>query len=199
MDNSAVLSFWLISCEPDQTILEDIINRMAKQYDSVAFCPHVTLLTIPSAVALSHLVSPNVLPQDRSSIDWKKVLHPIMESFSPFSLGIEGVQSGSTFAKTIFAQLNATAKLLSLVDCIHQIVNPFPLASHQIDPHVSLLYQQLDERTKQGIVQTTKISQTSLHFDEIQVIQAPAQFETMQDISSLQRLYSQKMKQHILG
>ena len=198
-----LLSFWLIPIESERLLLQSLINQMAQRYQSSTFCPHLTLFSTPITAlndplrSASSFFSPS---EDRSTRLWDHHLDPILNQCPPVSLNATSVQWGQTFAKTVFIQLETTLTLQRLIQHLQQSVlqstqesvDPAPIGGslgQTIDPHVSLIYQQMDDITKAAIAQSTMWDQRRLSFSELQIVQAPAQFETQEDVKTLRCIY----------
>lgn len=187
------LSFWLIPAKDDRQVLKTIIDQLAHTYDCVSFCPHVTLFTLPTAVVMTHYAAVTrsegtVL----SLINWQSYLRSAISRIPSFSLRAETIQSGEAFAKTVFVQLELTSTLLRSIDHLRQAVTSNTIEGH-IDPHISLIYGAFTPEKKQAIAHGIRIPQQSILFKEIQVVQAPTQFETSADVGSLRCLYAQSL------
>lgn len=165
-------SFWLIPKAPDLDDFQDIINALAARFNTVSFCPHVTLYSGPVS----------------STFDVQAVLVELSSTRS-LELEISGVHYESHFAKTLYIQLKQSPVLSKL---IHRLVEAIPQAQiPALDPHVSLLYNDLDDATQQALTQKILLSRPTIQFDQIQVIAASQTFETQEHVSSLRCVYSQ--------
>lgn len=188
------LSFWLIPAKEERKMLQKIIDQLAQKYESISFCPHVTLFTIPTATAIDHYES--ITRSEVTSLSlmrWSTYIGPSITTISPFSLRIGNVLSGVPFAKTVFVQLEPTSSLLTYIAHLKQAMNVCSDHEDRIDPHVSLIYGAFTAEHKQAIARSIHIPQSTLHFEEIQVVQAPAQFETYTDVRSLKCIYAQSL------
>ena len=189
MAKDPLLSFWLIPTKEDRATLQTMIHQLAEQYGSVGFYPHVTLVTIPVTTVLSHLSIQDPL-NDISPNTWTTYLTPSITNIKPLSLKIQGVHSSHEFAKTVFCRLEKTQTLLKVIKYLQQAMGQ-DSDPDLIDPHVSLIYQSLEPQTKEAIARSIYVPQHTFHFDEIQIIEAPPQFETLADVKQLRCLHSQ--------
>ncbi|MEL6231464.1 MAG: hypothetical protein AAFR24_16265 [Cyanobacteria bacterium J06627_3] len=165
-------SFWLVPQESDLTYFQGLISALAERFGTVPFCPHVTLYSGP-------------LP---SAVDVKNVC-AALSSVCPVELQVLGLNHDSRFSKTLYIQLKPTPRLSQLVDCL---VAAIPNAQRPIlDPHVSLLYHQLDVVTKQALMSTVSLPRTALRFNQVQAVAAPQNFETQAHVASLRCVHSQ--------
>ncbi len=120
-------SYWLLPAEPAAAALQAQITRLAGQYGAVSFEPHVTLYTGPSddAEAAATLAS-------------------LRRSFRPLTLVPRVVAQSSRLTKTLYIHLELTSELAALAAAIKDRARQ-PSNSRLDDPHVSLLYQRIDE------------------------------------------------------
>ena len=195
MNPSPLLSFWLLPSREEREALQTIICQLAQQYESVKFCPHLTLFTISmDQVLAAHLGGDHLLGSDRllMEIDWETYFRPGISSIQPLSLVVQNIYSGSEFSKTVFIRLNSTPTLLDTITHLRRTASKAaPVCSPVIDPHISLIYQTLDVETKDAIARSIDLPQAIFHFNEIQIRQAPSRFESSTDVKQLQCLYSQ--------
>ena len=166
-------SFWLVPQEPDLTYFRDTINALAKRFGTVPFSPHVTLYSgaVPSSINIGTLLASDL---------------PAVE---PLELHVVNLRHESRFSKTFYVQLVPSPLLIQLVD---SLVAAIPNAQPPIlDPHVSLLYHNLDPDTKQTLVDTITLPRSTIRFDQVQAIAAPQNFETQAHVSSLRCVHRQ--------
>jgi putative hydrolase of the HAD superfamily len=169
------VSFWLVPEEGDRQTFQTLINALAHRYDTVPFLPHVTLYSGPCSV----------LP----TLD--ALLDQAIQGISPFELEIAGLRYSRRFSKTLFVQLRPTDTLHRLATRLRQTL-PHP-TGYDFDPHLSLIYQVLDEATQQTLVETIALPKATIGFDEVQAVATPESFETLSDIKSLRRLYTKSL------
>ncbi|MEM9214292.1 MAG: hypothetical protein AAGD25_08080 [Cyanobacteria bacterium P01_F01_bin.150] len=191
------ISVWLIPTETDRAFLQSLISQIAQQYQSVAFCPHVTLFSVPVTKINQNLVSsPLSSPWDLSEIDWDEHLSIVLSKFSPFFLKTIHIGWGRTFAKTVFVQLETTSTLLAFIQAMRNSITQGPATQaieQIIDPHISLIYKHLDNKRKVAIAQSTTLHQHTFGFSEFQIVKAPSQFETQEDVQALRCIYRQTL------
>lgn len=194
------VSVWLIPSRTDRLPLQSIINQLAQYHHSVAFCPHLTLFSAPvTALAPSLALSSSSTIWHGGGIHWAHHLSPVLDTLTPFALRVTGVKWGQPFAKTVFLHLETTPSLLTFIQALQPVILQTPIADsitqalQNVDPHISLIYKKLDKRTKVAIAQSIRISQPTICFNKLQIIQAPAQFETQADVQSLRCIYRKEL------
>lgn len=163
-------SFWLIPQEPDLTDLQTIIQTLASRFGTIPFCPHVTIYSGPV----------------NSEVDIKQV-SASLTPMDPIELGIIRLAHETRFSKTLYVQLQSSPLLTQLVE---QLVATLPNAQRPA-PHISLLYHRLAAVTKQEIIDTIVLPRLTVRFNQIQVIAAPKNFETQEDVAKLRCVHSQ--------
>ncbi|MEO0868368.1 MAG: 2'-5' RNA ligase family protein [Cyanobacteria bacterium J06642_11] len=174
----AYYSFWLVPQTPDLEDFQGIINTLSKRFNTVPFCPHVTLYSGP-------------VP---SELDLQTVLAELgsMARMARFELGILGVDHSDRFAKSLYVQLQPAPFLDQLVSAL---VTTIPDAQMPVlDPHLSLLYHNLDEANKQKLTRAISLSRSTIRFNQVQVMAAPQTFETQEHVSSLRCVQQQLLR-----
>jgi len=122
-----VFSYWLIPAEPVGATLRARIAQLAERYDAVAFDPHVTLYSGPS--------------DDREVAE---TLDFLRTSFRPLTLVPFVIAQSARLTKTLYIRLELSSELASLAGAIKGKARE-PSGSTLDDPHVSLLYQAIEE------------------------------------------------------
>lgn len=165
-------SVWLVPQAPDLTYFQGLINTLAERFGTVPFCPHVTLYSglLPPAVDVNQMCA-------------------ALAAAGPIELEAIGLRHESRFSKTLYVQLNQTAALTRLVNCL---VHAIPKAQQpELDPHLSLLYHSLEAVTKQTLIDTITLPRATIQFNQLQVIAAPQNFETQEHVANLRCVHSQ--------
>lgn len=122
-----LFSYWLLPAEPVAAALQAQIADLAARYDAVAFEPHVTLYSGPSDDG-----------EVAATLDF------LRQSFRPLRLTPFVVAQSSRLTKTLYVRLELTSELTALAATIKGRARR-PSDSRLDDPHVSLLYQRIDE------------------------------------------------------
>lgn len=164
-------SLWLVPQEPDLAYFQAIINRLAKRFDTLPFCPHVTLYSgpLPPAIDLQQVCA--ALPA------------------KPLVLEVQRLSHAPRFAKTLYVQLGQSP---TLTQWVRHLVAAIPQAQDPVlDPHISLLYHRLDAAAKQTLMETISLPRPTITFNQVQVIAAPQNFETQKHVSQLHCVHRQ--------
>ena len=165
-------SFWLIPQEPDLSYFQTLISGLANRFGTVSFCPHVTLY--------SGFVPTDLDIQQRCAV---------LANCSPIGLEVVHLAHETRFSKTLYVQLRTALDLTQLVDRL--MVDMSSPQTTTLDPHVSLLYHQLDTAIKETLVKKITLPRTTIRFNQLQVIAAPQNFETQEHVSKLRHVHSQ--------
>ena len=168
-------SFWLVPQESDLKYFQAIINRLAERFDTVPFSPHVTLYSgpLPTTIPVSQVCG-------------------TLAAISPIELEIAQLSYEARFSKTLYVQLHQTSLFTQLV---MRLVHGIPQAQMpMLDPHISLLYHNsLDMATKQALIPSIPLPESTIWFNQIQVIATPKNFETQEHVASLRCVHSQRL------
>lgn len=169
----AHVSFWLVPAEGDCALLQSMIGSLTQAHGAAPFLPHVTLYSGPSP----------------DGISIEALLAEATQGLPPLELKIEDIRHSGVFTKTVFIQLANISPLTQLANRIREgVPNP---SEYSFDPHVSLIYQYLDEATREQIAASISIPQTTLKFDQVQAIGSLDTFETQEDVRTLRCLCRQ--------
>lgn len=146
--DSLRISFWLVPAEADRPWLEEIINRLAAEFNAPRFTPHITLL--------STKLSQDELPQ--------QIIETAARGFTPISLKASGLDHGPERFKSVFIRF-ANDMLAPLNRTLASFCS-FP-GSYQLDAHLSLLYRQLTPVVRERIISDLLLPTSPILFDTI--------------------------------
>lgn len=145
---SSKIAFWLVPAEPDRFFLEEIINRLADDYNAPRFIPHITLW-------VTHLEKEES-PQ--------KIVEAATRGVAPFRLETIDLDHGPDRFKSIFIRFNTKA-VLPLSRALASSCK-YP-ASYKLDAHLSLLYQHLSPVERDKIICDLQLPEFPLLFDTV--------------------------------
>ncbi|ESA35239.1 cyclic phosphodiesterase-like domain-containing [Leptolyngbya sp. Heron Island J] len=168
----AYYSFWLIPQEPDLDNFQAIINSLAERFGTVPFSPHVTLYSgpFPAAVTIEQVCA-------------------TLAAIAPIALEVVKFSYESRFSRTLYVQLTQALPFTQLVS---RLVDSIPGAQMPVlDPHISLLYHNLDIATKHSVIGSISLPRSTIRFNQVQVIATPKNFETQDHVASLRCVHSQ--------
>lgn len=165
-------SFWLVPQAPDLEDFQGIVNDLSQRFGTVPFCPHVTLYSglIPPTLSIQTVLAD-------------------LASMQVIELASLGIRHSSRFAKTLYVQLQRTP---ALTQTVNRLVTAIPNAQFpMLDPHVSLLYHHLDERTQEEMSRAIALPRPTIKFNQVQAVAAPQTFDTQEHVSSLRCVHRQ--------
>ncbi|PBO85635.1 MAG: hydrolase [Thaumarchaeota archaeon] len=142
-------SIWLEPIKKDTIYLKNIINYLAKKYDSPIFDPHVT---IDSEI--------KELPTNEKMI---KTFQQILK----VDIFSHNLQFSDYIWKTLFIQLKKNLRLEQIRKMFKDEFNYN--SSYNFEPHISLVYKKLNNNIKKQIIQNIKIK-SKFTFDKISII-----------------------------
>lgn len=145
-------SFWLLPVEPLRLALASIIERLALDYDAVAFEPHVT-------------ISSGKFSDGESTA----IARSVARSSAPVELAVAKLDHTSAYTKTLFIQYRESAPLRRLSAAI-SAMSAQPL-SYILNPHLSLLYKAMPSERQAEICRTLNTPADGYVFDRLRVIE----------------------------
>ena len=162
------VSYWLMPAEPDRRFFQRIIQSLSQRYTAPSFAPHVTIYSGES-------------PEEE---DPAAIVAAATQGIGRIRLEIEGIRSSPTLTKTLFVQLQASLPLARLSANIRGLVRQ--PGAYQLDPHLSLLYQELSATEKQHLAATLHVPQPTVVFDAVAAIVSPRPTRTPHDVDAWQ-------------
>lgn len=123
---------WLVPAPgPERDRLADVITELAAGYGGPVFAPHVTLAGVTPAV-------PDVVAG---------VLAEVTAGVAPFDVALTDVGYEPVFYRALYLRAEPSARLTALREGARRALRLEPTP----DPHLSLLYADLDEERKPAI------------------------------------------------
>lgn len=163
------IAFWLVPAEADRLWLDEIINRLAVEYNAPRFTPHITLL--------STKLSQDELPN--------QIMETAARGFTPISLGASGLDHGPDRFKSVFIRF-ASDVLAPLSRNLASFCS-YP-GSYHLDAHLSLLYRQLPPVVRKRIISDLLLPGSPILFDTV-VATIPGQDQTsFEDVTRWQQI-----------
>ena len=160
------LTYWLVPSEPARTALSAIIRDLAAHFDAPEFEPHVTLYVT------------NATGENPGS-----VLAGTTTS-GKYRLTIRGLDYADKFTKTLFIQFEPSDEVARLSDDLRR-ASASP-DDYELNPHLSLLYRQMDDETKRELAGSIVLPFTEVTFDRVLAVISPAKIESGEDVDAWQ-------------
>jgi 2'-5' RNA ligase len=165
------VAFWLMLAEPDGTIYQALIDRLAQQYDTPTFVPHVTIY-------LDHF---------NSAIDVAHLTQIATKGITSFSMEVDGILYSEQYTKTLFVQLRSHPSLTQLYENLRS------QSEYVLNPHISLIYGGMARSQQEALASQLVLPSGSVWFDAVSVIVAPEKTENRQDVESWRVEYTHKL------
>jgi 2'-5' RNA ligase len=160
-----MMTYWLCPAEPRRRGLAAIIRDLAARFEAPVFEPHVTL-----CVTSANRENPN------------KVLMDVMSQRHEYRLAIRGLDYSDKFTKTLFLQFAPDPDLARLSqDLKRASASP---TDYELNPHLSLLYKDMDQETKRGLAASIALPFTDVIFDRVKAVIAPATISSPKDVEA---------------
>jgi 2'-5' RNA ligase len=168
-----IVAYWLCPAQPDGPPLTALIQELAARFDAPVFEPHVTLY---------------VTEAERE--DPPAVLEQITKEPS-YRLTIRGLDYSEKFTKTLFIQFEPDAGLDQLSADLRRasaVQNEY-----ELNPHLSLIYKEMDEKTKRELAHNIVLPFREVLFDSIKAVISPAQIESKEDVEAWRIVAEKKL------
>ncbi|MCL5746938.1 MAG: hydrolase [Patescibacteria group bacterium] len=138
-NNSSLFSVWIIPEVKDREYLQNIINNLAKKYNSPVFIPHMTLAG-----------------DIRLGIDEiESAVEEIFENTKPFKIKKTRVNQSELFFKTVFIEFGLDENLKNLYSFLSRKIRMDVLFTFK--PHISLIYKIMPREEKLKIIEKLDI------------------------------------------
>lgn len=148
-------AIWFTFEENDEMILQDIINKLSKQNNSISFKPHITVYGLVN----TELETISKICQ-RISIE--------TTSFHVYSLKISYTDY---FWKTLFVKIKPIKIMTEIFENFCKNIEK--LENYIFEPHISLIYKKISNQRKQEIIQNLELKKqfrvngfSILHYSE---------------------------------
>lgn len=170
------ISFWLIPSAAYQPFFQEIINSLSKAHNSPKFEPHVTIYS----------------GDYRADESVDELIETAVKNVSGFMLDIEQLGYTDLYTKTLFVQFKPSAILTQVSETLrHNSAKP---SDYVLSPHLSLLYQHLDQAVKEKLATELVIPYTQVFFNEVRAISTPEPVRSGEDVEKWQTLSVRKLE-----
>lgn len=141
-------SIWLMPTKRDAKRLNQIIKNLSQKYNAPKFEAHMTILSgISSLNKAKHIIDTN--------------------QFYIITVKKLGIGQSDYVWKTVFIRIKKEKSLRN----IHQIFAKNLKTKYKFQPHISLIYKNLDSATKRKIIASLNVKK-SFSFDKITIIKS---------------------------
>jgi 2'-5' RNA ligase len=160
-----IITYWLCPAEPERTHFAAIIGELAARFDAPVFEPHVTIY---------------VTSADRENPD--AVLDQVVNRQRTFRLYLRGLDYSDKFTKTLFVQFGPDTELAQLSEDLRRA--SVSRSDYQLNPHLSLIYKDIDDETKRRLAASITLPFTDAIFDSVKAVLSPAEIKSRQEVEA---------------
>ncbi|MDQ6859930.1 MAG: hypothetical protein M3032_02060 [Verrucomicrobiota bacterium] len=171
MSSDAHIAFWLTPAAGAREFFSALIKELAERYDAPLFEPHVTL-------------NAGVLTEERAVEVLRNL--SIRESIE---LEVEGIEFSARYTKTLFVQFRSTPQIEALSAELSKAVS----GDYELNPHLSLLYQELPDKTKADAARAIALAFSSVLFDRVAAVLIPSAIRAREDVEAWQTVASRRL------
>jgi 2'-5' RNA ligase len=160
-----ILAYWLCPAQPARGHLAKMVRNLAGQFDAPVFEPHVTIYVT-----------------DAKHETPEAVLQKVLKARQPFELAVAGLNYSGKFTKTLFVQFASNPKLTHLSEDLRRASTAQD--DYQLNPHLSLLYKEMDEETKRELTTSIALPFGEVSFDTVKAIISPAEIKSRREVEA---------------
>lgn len=169
------LSYWLLPSAADRAFFQDVINTLASTYEAPSFEPHVTIY------------SGTYAPQDNP----EALLQQATNNIQRIRLCVDTLLYTDVFTKTLFVQFHPSRLLTATSEALRRAVSE--PSDYVLNPHLSLIYKQMSNTTKQRLASSLHIPQSQIVFDEVSAVVSTGRTQTPIDVERWRTIYRRKL------
>src|SRR2546423_4443028 len=160
-----IITYWLCPAEPAREHFGAIIGDLAARFDAPVFEPHMTVY-----VAEADGENPEA------------VLQKVLNGLQPFRLAVSRLDYSDKFTKTLFVQFAPHARLTRFSEDLRS-ASASP-SDYQLNPHLSLLYKEMDQETKRWLAASITLPFTEAAFDSVRAVISPAEIKSRTEVDA---------------
>ena len=151
--------------EPAHSCFQRIVNDLARRYDAPVFEPHLTI----------HVGADHGDAAKQAIVDAARECIPI--KLTPI-----GIHESEEFVKTLFVQFAESAELRRINRIIRNAAhNSSP---YQLEPHLSLLYKEIEAATRRELASSMKVSLSEVTFGAIKAVRCVCPTKSRADVEA---------------
>lgn len=153
-----------------------MINSLANAHDAPRFEPHVTIYSENYTVD--------------ESVD--QLIETAVKNVPGFMLDIDQISYTDLYTKTLFVQFHPSAILTQISETLRR--NSAHPSNYVLNPHLSLIYQHLDQAIQTKLATELVIPYTQVFFDEVRAISTPEPVRSREDVEKWQTLSVRRLE-----
>ena len=158
-----IITYWLCPAKPTRSQCARLIQDLASRFDAPVFEPHVTI----------HVVSADA--ENPGAI-----LEEVVKGRAPYRISVRGIEYSDEFTKTLFVQFEPNADVARLSEDLRRA--SASRSDYQLNPHLSLLYKDLDTETKRQLANSITLPLDEIVFDRVKAVISPAEIQSRADV-----------------
>lgn len=160
-----IMTYWICPAEPAHTQCVALIADLASRFGAPVFEPHVTI----------HVA-------DSGSENPAAILERLLERRESYRLLVRGLEYSDEFTKTLFVQFEPDAELRQLSEDLRRA--SASRSDYQLNPHLSLLYKDLDNETKRQLAASVRLPFDEIVFDRVKAVISPAEIRSRTEVEA---------------
>jgi len=160
-----IITYWICPAEPVRSRCVALITELAGRFDAPVFEPHVTI----------HSANPG--PESPEAI-----LEQVLQGRGPYRLLVRRLEYSEEFTTTLFVQFEPDAELARLSEDLRRASTS--RLDYQLNPHLSLLYKDLNTETKRQLAASIRLPFDEIVFDRVKAMIAPAEIRSRADVDA---------------
>ncbi len=133
-------AIWLTFQKDDENLLQDIINKLSKKYNSDSFKPHITAYALLVDIELDKM---------------SKICQNISTELKPFDVHFLNISYSDYFWKTLFVNLKPSRIMTEIHENVSEKIQK--LENNVFEPHISLIYKKMSNDHKKEISKTLRL------------------------------------------
>jgi 2'-5' RNA ligase len=151
--------------EPAHSCFQQIVNDLACRYDAPVFEPHVTV-----HVGADHADAA------------KQAIEAAARECIPIRLTSIGIHESEEFVKTLFVQFAVSAELRRINEIIRNVAHDS--SQYQLEPHLSLLYKEMETATRRELAASMKVSLSEVTFGAFKAVRCVSPTKSRVDVEA---------------
>ena len=171
-----IVTYWLCPAEPARNRFAEIIRNLAAQFDAPVFEPHVTI---------------HVTNAERENP--QAVLERVLKVRRTFRLTVTGIDSSAKFTKTLFVQFASDPDLARLSEDLRR--GSSASNHYQLNPHLSLLYKEMDQETKRRLATSIVLPFSEVFFDVAKAVISPTEIKSRKEVQAWRVVAERKLSE----
>ena len=169
-----IITYWICPAEPAGNELASIIGDLARRFDAPVFEPHVTIYSADAA---------NEKPE--------VALERVLKNRKRYQLSIRGLNFSGEFTKTLFVQFAPNPALARLSEDLRR-ASASP-SDYELNPHLSLIYKEMDEKTKRRLAASITLPFDEVIFDTVKAILSRAEIKSRKEVEAWRVVAERKL------